>query len=284
MPFTTLRRTPLAELPLRNYIERPPSPLKSYSSPGKIQPAILGSPKPKSHSPSPSRPTSIHTDHSARHQLFREAINRVGSPASENKSSPIEDEIASPKPTKPTSIRQLSSPSSSLLLQRSPLLISPSKKATTSAAPQSLGKKKERIRRQLLDEDEEGDEASVNIRAGSPSPAKMKAEREDALRGSSISSVKGEKTKEAIWTVWQDEEVDQSSTFLGTDASSAVNGEDEDKENMRPSGDFNNTTGRKKGTGGRLSLLATGDESMDDVTIADSQEKRRKVTPLAPSV
>lgn len=294
-PFTTLRRVPLAELPLRNYIERPPSPLKSYSSPGKIQPAILGvSPKPKSHSPSPSRPSSgVHVDLSSRHQLFRDALRKGDSsnPSSKStgtensrKSSPIEGgqgsqtpPITSPKPVKATTFATpVLSPSSSSrsLLQRSPLQAWPTKKLVTSA-PQSLGKKKERIRRQLLDEDEEG---GADIRAGSPSPSKMKAEREGALRGSSSSSsqLKEQKQKEVMWTVWQDD--DEATDSITEPASLAVEGgpvEEEDKENAKPS--------RKKGTGGRLSLLATGDDTEADTTV-DVHEKRRRVTPPGPVI
>lgn len=291
-PFVAPRRAPLTDLPLRNYIERPPSPLKSYSSPSKTQSSIAAtsSTKPKSHSPSPSRPSSIPLDVSSRHQIFREALRKSDSnlDITLRKSSPSEDQennsiatrttpvFASPQAVIAVSIRAPSTPRSS----NSDTSQSPNKQSSSQISlpkmtssfnvPQSLGKKKERIRRQLLDEDEDG--PAADIRAGSPSPSKMRAERKVALLGDKLAGQgKDFKEKQAMWTVWQDEEAN----LVDEAPCSSAEGEEEDeqdKENVRP-------VIRKKGTGGRLSLLATADDTESEQSF-DLHEKRRKVTPL----
>lgn len=294
--FVAPRRVPLTEMPLRNYIERPPSPLKSYSSPSKTQQtsiATSSSTKPKSHSPSPSRPSSIHVDVSSRHQLFREALRKSDNAVDtmSRKSSPLEDQenntsaktppiFVSPRAVKVTSIRAPSTPvSSTSSNNQSPIKqassqTSPLKAASSTSVPQSLGKKRERIRRQLFDEDEDG--PASDIRTGSPSPSKLRAEREVTLLGDiSGRRSKDHKEKQAVWTVWQDEEAKEASVVNDLPCSSTDEDKEEmeeDKENIRP-------VFRKKGTGGRLSLLATADDTESEQSF-DLQEKRRKVTPL----
>ncbi|UZJ54756.1 hypothetical protein CBS101457_004076 [Exobasidium rhododendri] len=167
-----------------------------------------------------------------------------------------------------------------------------SSSASTSAVPQSLGRKKDRVRRSLLDEDEGG---STSIRAGSPSPSKMQAERAIALCSSTSSVANGAAVQRGkssgTWTVWQDQDDEIEAANHATDVSGATSSNHsigaqehtEEKENVKPSTLNSFMTSRKKGTGGRLSLLATADEVEGEST-TDTLGKRRKVTPMSAGV
>ncbi|PWN87397.1 hypothetical protein FA10DRAFT_262550 [Acaromyces ingoldii] len=172
-------------------------------------------------------------------------------------------------------------------------------KSAVASVPASLPRKKERVRpdeasRRLLDQDEDlpGDsspeEEEKYVRAGSPSPRKLQegdgtrhrsTSSFSSISNSSSSGVNGTITlglglglglgdgnlgannnlgkSNESWTVWEDNAEGGDGVISHIDFSTPVEGAD-DKENLKPSPLI--AAARKKGTGGRLSLLASGEE------------------------
>ena len=301
MLFANPQRRPLGELPLSNFVERRPSPVKSDSSPAKIAKAVLSSP-PKQAAVSPLRTNSAPTDSPSGRRLFREMLRGRESEVPLDQSPPTETKQTKTRTPVQTTASRIMSPhfpsSPRSPVETAAYLASPAK--SSSSVPQSLGRKKDRVRRQLLDEGEGGgSRVASDIRAGSPSPSKMKAEREVALRGSAASlqssdvglgilteEAKGKQREEpSPWTVWKDDEEALQAQLSPTDVSAvpavdaAADEDDEGQENIQPALHAGPAApARKKGTGGRLSLLATADE-LDGEPNTDAEAKRRRVTP-----
>lgn len=291
-PFTQSKRVPLSELPLRAFVSRPPSPIKSYSSPCKINTnSSAAVSRGSSSNTSPSRTNSLPIDRSSdttakSYILFREAIRKAdASDIPLEESRPIETKgkgrmisvFASPHAVKSTSSSTSSSPSktSQSTSRSSPLSFSPTKPGL-----HSLARKKDRLRRQLLDEDEEGTALEISSRPNTPSPRKSTS-LQVLTESKGMNSTQEQASKSRLnpqgikWEVWQGA-TDDVLVEAGTPQPANEDDEGEEKENVGLSDSIINN--RKKGTGGRLSLLATASEISDGDQSTDFQGKRRRTT------
>lgn len=271
-----LHRTPLGELPVTNYLPRPPSPSKAHTSPTK---SGLGS----LHS-SPMRNTSDPMSCSP----SRRKNGRVDVfPPSPRPSAEVEvslernkndNSVHMTKPLRPSLSPHLPSISS-------PMDAPDVHIAAQSECPQSLGRKKERVRadevaRVLLDQGED-DDLGPTVRSGSPSPAKLRTQRKEALHGSTcpplLSTLSqapahvgldlishSHPSHEVSWTVLTDACPEEEKQL----SNETTYGIEEDKENVRPNPLV--LQGRKKGTGGRLSLVATNTVDEGETTVSEA--------------